>query len=347
MTVSILRTTDSQTWVSFLDRLPHKDITYYPEYMRVYEDYGDGVGECFVYEDGESLLLYPYLRRPIAGVEVNDTVNPYCYGGPIHNVTDDTQAQQLITNFRRAFDDYACQTGIVSEFIRFHPHLQNQVGYGDLLDVKLYRRHVIIDLAQDEEQLFRQLRRSYRHGIQQAKHTGLQVALDTDHSFIDGFADLYRQSMIRHGQTGYLNFRPDYFRLLAKHLGDKLLLFMVKRHNTVLATALFLPCGDYMDYFLAAATPDAFTLYASHLLIYEVACWARQHGIRMLHLGGGAPSLLFFKQGFSKQIAPYYLGRKIHDLKTYTALSQARWRAMGYAWTGDASYFPGYRYGLE
>jgi len=345
MTVSILRTSDSQTWLSYLDRLPRKDITYYPAFMQVYEDYGDGAGECFVYEAGDSLVLYPYLRRPIAGAAVNDTVNPYCYGGPIHNCLDD--AQPLINDFRRAFDEYAHQTGIISEFIRFHPHLQNQVSYDNLLDVKLYRRHVVIDVSQDETQLFRQIRRSYRHGIQQAKHNGLTLELNADHSFIDGFADLYRQSMIRHGQTGYLNFRPDYFRLLAKHLGDTLLLFTVKWRKTVLASALFLPCGDYMDYFLAAATPDAFALYASHLLISEVACWAHQHGIRVLHLGGGAPSLLFFKQGFSKQIAPYYLGRKIHDLDTYTALSEARWRTMGYAWTGDASYFPGYRYGLE
>ena len=352
--VAILRTKDTGEWKEYLRQIPHKDIVHYPEFVRIYEEYGDGSSECFVFQDGKRLLLYPYIRRPLCRLpfanrtfaQYDDIINPYCYGGFVHNVLNVAEAEEFVTAFRSEFESYATHTGIVAEFVRFHPCLQNQSDC-EGLEKTVHCNNVIVDLELDDQQLLQQCRRSYRNCIRQSIRRGLELRHDASYRSLSEFAELYRISMVRHGQQGYLNFTEDYFRILAECVPEHLLLFSAHFEGKVAAAALFLRFGDRVEYFLAASDPDLHFVFPMHFLIHKVSCWSRGCGAKMLHLGGGADSLMFFKRGFSSLTLPFSLGKKIHNHAVYSELAGVRRQQLGGMTAVDSSYFPVYRYGLD
>lgn len=354
-TSGVLRLHDAGTWEAFLDRLPRKDVTYYPRFLRVYEEKGDGQAECFFYEDGDRFVLYPYIRRPLATqpafgaafADYSDAVTPYCYGGFVHNAADPREGAALVATFRAEFDRYAADTRLVSEFIRFHPLLETQRHAGQSMRVVLHRHNVVMDLAAGEDVLLRRCRRTSRHCIAHARRAGLRFSIDASPASLARFAALYRETMRRHEQWGYLNFPARYFDLLVKHLGDDCVVAAVWHEESVCAMAIFLRHEDYLDYFLSAWDPRYARFFPNHYMIFEAACWARRQGVTTLHLGGGSESLCLFKRGFSTRTVPYFVGEKIHDDSTTVALIRHRFPGMDDEGRRRIPYMPPYRYGLE
>ncbi len=353
--IRILHLEDEHVWEACLDRLPGKDITYYPRFLRVQEEKGDGKAECFIYEDGERLILFPYIRRPLNRLAfANDSFDaycdittPYCYGGPIHNAGDQASASGLVSGFRQAFHEHALNSGVVSEFVRFHPRLQNQNYLDSLYDnLILHQQNVMVDLTGNEDALLTMCRPTFRRYIRKARGFGLSLQQEKDLLFCEDFATLYGTTMARHKQTGYLNFSKDYFRALFTQLSDDVVVFSVRRGARIAAAAVFLTFGDYMDYFPGASDIDLFPYYPNHLLFYEASCWAHRQGFDLLHLGGGKKPLLYFKRGFSKVSEPFYIGQTVHSPDMYTALNGLRdaWQGTGRPW--GRGFSPDYRRGL-
>lgn len=346
-TFKILTTTDEAVWQQYLDLVPEKELVHYPAYTRVYEKYGDGIGECFVYEE-DGIVLYPYLRRKIEGSDkFTDIITPYGYGGPVymHYVG---QAPGFFHRFRHALVDYLRATDTVSEFVRFHPLLANHKYFCTLMDeVKLQCKNAVIDLSVGPTAIFSEYRSSYQQCIRKAISANLHVEIVDPLDCIDPFFELYSASMSRKFQKGYLLFRREFLVHLAKELGSQLKCFVVKQDNQILAMALFLRSRNYLDYFLAASRMDTLYLHPNHILLHHVALWAIENKIEKFHLGGGHPSLQFFKHGFSNSHCFYYVGKHILDSPTYTALSIKHWSNHGKEWTPDHPYFPGYRASFE
>jgi hypothetical protein len=346
VTSRVLRTNDESAWHSYLDRIPSKGLVHFPSYTRVYERYGDGSGECFVYEDGDSVVLYPVLRRAIADSNgLSDTVTPYGYGGAAYVCRRDQQPSALIADFRRAFVNYAHETKTVSEFVRFHPFLQNQEHFLGLMDdVSLSCNNAIIDLSGGAEAVFAHYRTSYQQCIRKAEAAGLRVECVSGSNRIDGFFDLYSETMKRKHQEGYFNFKRDFLIFLTEEIGDDVLCFAVRRGNDLLASALFLYDGhNYLDYFLSASRVDALPLHPNHLLLHHVALWAINRRTRWFHLGGGHKSLEFFKHGFANGSRDYYIGKHVFDRDAYARLSAAHWKQHGQKLDSGQAFFPAYR----
>ncbi len=353
--VRVLGTAETDAWRAYLARIPRRDITYDPAFLRVYEEKGDGQGECFVFEQGDQLVVYPYIRRFLAQEPVFgpafapwcDLVTPYCYGGFIHNAKGKRKSLELLQAFRATFENHAKETHVVSEFIRFHPHLATQEHLTSEMRLLLHRQNIIWDLTQDEAALLHGCRRSYRSCIRQGQQAGLRLLFDASPEAVSTFAMLYHQTMTRHQQHGYLNFPETFFHLLVKHLGESCLVARVLLDGVTCAMGLFLRHGDYLDYFLSASDPQQSRWWPNHVMLYEVACWGHQHGVRILHLGGGNDSLHFFKRGFSSVTCPYYLGEKIHDPAVCEKLVRHRFPGMDDNGIQRIPYMPAYRYGLE
>lgn len=352
--VSVHTPDDAAEWSAALERLPHKDLTHFPRFCRVYQEKGDGRAECFIYQADDLLVLYPYIRRPLADLpflgdawaDRYDLVTPYCYGGYIHNAEDD-RAPGLIRNFRAAFSAYCRETGVVSEFIRFHPLLQNQRhGEGCFDRLYLHQNNVLMDTRLDEAARMTGYRESYLHCIRKASAAGLRLELDSDYRFIDTFAELYRRTMERHDQTGYLNLPRSYFLQLFDNLRDDILLFVVRDGDKIAAASIFLRHGDALDYFLSASDSGSLDKHPNHFMIHEAASWAHKQGYRRLHLGGGRASLVFFKRGFSEGVAPYHIVQHIHDQDAYRSAADARRRSPPSIPENAQGFFPAYREGL-
>ena len=347
----IITTSEKDEWLSILGQIRQKWIVHFPDYVRVYEEYGDGNVECFVYEDGKNILIYPYIRRVIddgissqTGSGFTDIVTPYGYGGYVHSDMHRADAITFLSEFRRTFESYARENGIVSEFIRFHPELGNHTHSDKLLDsVVLLNANAALDLSAGKEAIFLNYRNSYRQCIKKARNHGLTASRENSNTFMDEFFALYNKSMISKGQKGYLNFDRNFLGILTRSLGDNLMSFAVRKDGEVISGALFLQYEGLLDYFLAASNPDYLNFRPNHLLIDEAVNWAIENEFRRLHLGGGHTSLQFFKNGFANESCPYYIGHHVHDRDTYDALSAEHWRRNGQEWTGNNDYFPAYR----
>lgn len=354
--IQILTLADEQEWSSLLERIPGKDLAHFPHFSRVYEKYGEGKAECFVFRQGDHLVMYPYILRkldclPFTNGQFNkyfDIITPYCYGGFIHNAQGEEEASRLIKGFRHAFENHARETNIVSEFIRFDPMLRNHLGCNGLFSkLFLHQNNIVIDLKQDEETLLKQCRPTFRRYIQKASISGLRLERVDPESNLDLFAEMYRETMLRHDQTGYLDFPKSYFRELLTNLRNNILMFTVRLGDKTAAASLFFKFNDKLDYFLGASEEKLLPLRPNHFMFHKASCWAREHGYHRLHLGGGRDSLMYFKRGFSKLTAPFYIAHKVHDQKVYESLTALRQNSKPDIITDGADFFPAYRQGLE
>lgn len=345
MSVNIITTSDSERWERYLQAIPGGQLVHTPRYTRLYERYGDGTGECFVYEAAEGIALYPYLRRPIEGAPgYSDIITPYGYGGAIYECRGKLSPEKLVKKFRRAFASYVMETKTVTEFVRFHPLLGNHEYFSGLMDeVILQCANAVMDLSVGPSVLFRQYRTSYQQCIRKAKGSGLRVELLPAPGFIQPFFDLYAASMARKHQEGYVRFRREYFDYLSSALGTNVLCFAVMQAEKIVSIALFLTQRNFIDYFLCASDPEKLTLRPNHLLLHEVALWAIARGISTFHLGGGHLSLQFFKHGFANVSRNYYVGKHVFDRELYGELSREHWSRHDQVWRPDHPWFPGYR----
>ena len=84
-------TNDYKEWEQLCLSAPSCDIYFFPQYIKIYEQNGEGEGYCFVYYDSEdSYVLLPFIRRKINDLDIfkdldetyYDIISPYGYGGP-------------------------------------------------------------------------------------------------------------------------------------------------------------------------------------------------------------------------------------------------------------------------
>lgn len=348
-TVLSLDTADA--WRAAIERLRHMDLTVTHDYCQVFEDNGDGQALCITYEDGLGTVTYPVMRRSItdlpftsdACLEGFDLSTPYGYGGMYVDSAPGDRGE-LLSRFRTLFSDYARDTKTISEFIRFHPILENHVGLDGLIDdIRHHNDNVVIDLRQSPEEMLKECRQSFRSGIRQTERLGLKMEHVAPEDFLDDFIRLYHKAMKRRQNRGYLNFRPAFFRNLFNHLAENIHLFVVREKGKLLAAAVILTSGKTIDYFLAANERQPRRPYVNHFLLFEVAKWAKESGFQMFHLGGGADTIQFFKSGFSKSTMPYFIGSHIFDHTAYAALVESGQRSGKIPDTIPPFFFPAYR----
>ena len=82
---------EQASWVAALSKISpeRKDIYFEPEYYSLYQNYGDGLAQCFVFENENGIAVYPFLKNLITplGYELDkeyyDIQGAYGYNGLI------------------------------------------------------------------------------------------------------------------------------------------------------------------------------------------------------------------------------------------------------------------------
>ena len=113
------------------------------------------------------------------------------------------------------------------------------------------------------------------------------------------------------------------FNYLKRHA----LFFNIYNHdNELVCASIFFHYGDYFHYHLSGRSAKADNS-VNNYLIDSAAVFAQDKGAKYFHLGGGRSkseddSLLKFKNSFSKQTLPFYIGKKIHNQEIYNEVVQ-------------------------
>ena len=279
-------------------------------------------------------LIYPVTR----------CVSDPC-GAPIPEATAQTRA--LLEAFQRT----CAERRIVSVFLRWSPLLAiPEAAFDGLGETVRHSECVYVDLRQDEEALWRQLRHSYRQQIRKLERAGFECVIDHGERIRD-FSRLYRRSMERLDAESFYFFSDQFFEELCTVFKDKLqLCLLTAPDGTLVASTLQLIEDGVIEGFLAGSDDAHHGMAITKLCWYRVMQYGRAHGLRFFNLGGGVGSrddgLLFCKRGFSPLSAPFHTFRMIADQQAYAECVACAAQARGGV-CFEPDYFPLYRQGQQ
>lgn len=333
---NVLDSSLPELWHTYYNKLPQNflDIHYTYAYNMMYEENGDGKVKLFIFEEGQHFFFYPFILRPIQNFDFAtgfyDIETVYGYSGPLSNSLDTT----FLKNARQTFRTWCKSVNVVSEFVRFNPMFHNEVFFNDMDDLSLVplRQYVYVDLQQNEKELWNNSYTSVnRNRIRKALKHNLEIVRDVDCKYFDDFKHIYIESMLKHNASSLYFFSEPFYEALKKVLVKDGILILIKKDNEFIAGATFFKGNQVGHYFLSSANDIGKKYPSTNLLLHEAGLWARENGMKKLHLGGGMTSseddtLLRFKRRFSPYKETFYIGKAIHNEDMFKQLVQA-WEA--------------------
>jgi lipid II:glycine glycyltransferase (peptidoglycan interpeptide bridge formation enzyme) len=206
---------------------------------------------------------------------------------------------------------------------------------------------VWIDLTLDEEEMWRQTRKTYRNIIRRLQRDSYKITFDENWERLPRFLDLYNQTLDKVKADELYYFNLDYFIGLRKALGPKIFLCLAEKGGEAVAGGLFTECSGIVQYHLFGSSPEGLDKDATKLMLTYVRSWAKARGNSWFHLGGGvgseADGLLFFKSGFSPRRATYYTWRMVTNPAIFQAAVRAWEEKAHQKADGPEGFFPPYR----
>lgn len=341
MSLTLYSLKERDRWQEVLNGFPVCDIYYMPEYIETQEPLERGLALLAVWDhpafDGK--VAYAFIKRSIEGYDrVFDITTPYGYGGPIFSGPA-SDAPEAIRRFRCDFRDFCLDSKIVSEFVRFHPLLNNCIGNCCGMETRYVRDTIVVELDPSRDPLVTFPSKT-RNMVRKAIKHGVQVRASNDPLSVTQFFRLYSETMRRRDAADYYFFSESFFKALLEKVKPRPFLLTAWLDGRAIASALFLRFGQFLHYHFAGSDPNFHKFGPNNLIIYEAALQGIRLGARRLHLGGGyrdaEDSLFRFKASFSDVRTHFYVGRQIHDQQTYDRLCAILGR-------NDEGYFPAYR----
>ena len=320
----------TEIWNQYLDLIPveHQDLYFREEYVRLYETDSEKAC-CFVYQDGDSIMLFPFLRREFQfkGNTYYDFETAYGYGGPISNDHSDT----FMTAALEAMSEKALSENFVCGFVRFHPLLENWDYFEKVGRLIMDRKTIAIDLSDGIESTWmNEIHTKNRNVIKKGEKSGLEFIVDEDFAYLTEFEDLYNSTMDKLEADGFYYFDPSYYDQLKNTIQNRFL-GIVKHEGKVVAGAIFFYQLPYGHYHLAGSDKSALKLSPNNYLLWEAAKELTRRGVKHFHLGGGTDgseenSLYQYKRKFSKHEYQFALGKMIFNPSLYEDIC-AEWAA--------------------
>ena len=328
----ILMGKDLQEWNGFLSRLPkeRRDVYFTPEYYSLYEAYGDGEAQCFVFEKDGELALYPFLKNPITtlGYELDkeyyDIQGAYGYNGLISS----TDNREFVEAFWKEFDLWCQDNNIVAEFMRFHPIMKNHLlgeGHFKLIHD---RNTVYLDLTQSEEDIFAGFDKGTRQHIRKAAKSIEIRPAERNEESVQIFNRIYRENMEHVNSIPYLFFNLQHFRNMFQQ--DNIEFFIAWQDDTPIACYSGLVSEEYYGNYLRASLTEYNRTGVNTLMYWSMIQSAKAHGCHYVHFGGGTSgdpenSLLHYKMNFSKTLSEFWIGKKVHNQEVYDKIVE-QWK---------------------
>ncbi|RXT03677.1 GNAT family N-acetyltransferase [Ammoniphilus sp. CFH 90114] len=349
--LSVVPINETEKWDEIVKGFEFHDIYYLSGYVRAFQINGDGEPILFFYEDNTIKAINVLMVKDISKeknfldkVPKNtyySSSTPYGYGGFLiqGKVTNDS-----LMNLDREYNLECKKMGIVSEFVRFHPVLNNSEMVTPIYEVTNLGRTITLELNSHNE-IWNCLTSQNRNKIRKAKKAGVDIFWGRKTDLFEKFRPLYNGTMDRDGAIEYYYFKNDFYSSILSDLKYNSLMFYAQYKEEIIAMSVILFVNQQMHYHLSASDKEYQHLAPTNLLLYEAASWGCENGYKTLHLGGGVgsneDSLYTFKKGFNRNSNTYFsIGKKIFDEDKYQDLVNIRKQESGF--DERNSFFPLY-----
>lgn len=350
--LSILTLDEQDEWNTIVQGFEQHDVYYLANYVKAFNIHGDGEPTLFYYEAGDMKAINVVMKRDIADdkqftgkLPANtfyDFATPYGYGGFLIEGSATTSAMHALAD---EYSAYCKKAGIISEFVRFHPLLQNAEAAKSLYKVKPLGKTITVSLT-STHCIWEDLRNNKKRWIKKAREAGVEVYSGREPELFQEFKRMYEQTMKKNNAQDYYYFNEAFYQSVLHDLPDHSVIFYAVYKGRKIAMVLVLYGNRRMHHHLSASEEAFSHLAPTNLLMYEIACWGSEHGFESFHMGGGVgskeDSLYQFKEGFNKNSQTHFsIGKKIFNEEVYDYLLDMRRR--GERMDESALFFPLYR----
>ena len=350
--IGLIRYDEQTKWNNLINSFKKTDVYYTCEYAVSFMQNETGIPYLLHYEGKGCRLCYSIVEKDVADFtafkgslshgKYFDWNTPYGYGGPLADVDRLTDAQQ--SDFRKELYALASDKKVITQFVRFHPLLQNQLVCDKVIENDYIKDTIFINLDTQED-LMIQMDSKNRNLIRKAMKNDIVVKHDSG-NYINEFKKIYETTMDRDRARSFYYFPESYYEYMKENMGFETEYFYAYKEGVIVAASVFFYNEKYMHYHLSGNLVEYRTFAPTNLLLYEAANWGREKGIKALHLGGGVgieDSLFHFKKQFNKNgRIPFYIGRNIFMPEKYQELLYKR-REVDSDFDLDNSYYIQYR----
>lgn len=330
-------------------------------YVNSYRIHGDGE-PLLLYYEGEGLRAmnvvmkrdihdFAPLREFCGPGEYCDYSTPYGYGGMLveelsgqsggNSAKRAEPAKTALTAAVDAYRRFCAAERVVSEFVRFHPLLENHHSGRYFYEVEAKGPTTSIDLS-SHDAIWNKMDGKHRNRVRKAMASEITVRQSLEEATVRQFRTLYEETMDRDQARPYYYFSDAYYESMCRDFQGFCTVFCAEMEGIPIATAVIL-CGTRYAHYHLVGTKAEYQKYSpASLLVYEAAKWAMAAGCERLHLGGGLgareDSLYRFKKKFNREPPHIFsVGRKIYNQAVYETLTAAR------KFEHMPDYFPIYR----
>lgn len=373
MEFSVLRASvseDREQWWAAFNHVPaeRQDIYFLPDFMLLNGCVEGMEACCAVCKDRDAIFLYPFLKSRVPVGENSgssealfDIDTSYGYGGPLVNAPGEDP--EFLRAAWASFADWCAMERVVSEFVRFHPLLDNirwfpsTIGFNpqfdnhlcqtEIMDVLYIRDIVFIDTRPDSD-IWKDITGKCRNMIRKAIKNGITTSELDVNEHLDDFIRLYYMALDRNHASKSHYYDKAYFINYFKTFKDNAKLFGAFYEGKLVVANMIITFNKIIHYHLSGADKEYMHLAPNNLLLYEMAKWGQANGFEIFNLGGGngvtrnsRDYLQTFKNSFThNNFKHYYIAKIVHDDDKYRALI----KVCGIDPDGGG-FFPLYRYG--
>lgn len=339
----------AEEWDAIVRSFSCHDTYWLSGYVRAFEIHGDGKPLLVSYEGadgtrGVNVVMVrdiaddPRFKGQIEPNQYLDLSSPYGYGGWL---VEGEGTDGLFA----AYERWCRRSGIVSEFVRFHPMAKNNVICEGFYDVVRLGEVVHMDLSSPEA-IWENMASKNRNMVRKARKSGVRVYNGRFPEAYRTFRSIYDATMDKDHADQYYYFDKAFYDSVLDDLPQHAQVFWAEFDNRPIAASIMLACNGQMSYHLSGSVREFSSLAATNLILHEAALWGCANGCRTLNLGGGVgsgeDSLFKFKRSFFKgELNRFYIGRRVFLREAYDKLLMMR--ATYNESVLESGFFPQYR----
>ncbi|MBQ4091545.1 MAG: GNAT family N-acetyltransferase [Clostridia bacterium] len=344
--LSVYTVERSTEWDDIVRSFSKYDTYWLCGYVKAFQIHGEGEPLLFYYDDGcGTRAINVVMKRDIAGCKsfcgalpentYFDFSTPYGYGGWL--IEGENTAELF-----GAYELWCKNNNIVSEFVRFHPVVDNHVAAAQAYETVELGYVVTMDLS-SKETLYANITSKNRNVIRKAQKNGVKIYNGRFEEIFREFREVYNETMDKDNADSYYYFGEEFYKSIVEDLPYNAQMFYAVYEGRVIAASIMLMANGMMNYHLSGSRREFSSLAPTNLLLYEAALWGCHNGYKTLYLGGGVgsaeDSLFKFKKAFYRQDDPnrFVIGKKIFNSEIYDRLVSMREDV------SESGFFPKYR----
>jgi serine/alanine adding enzyme len=306
---------DIKTWETFVYNHPRGNIFQTPQMAEVYKNTKNHTSLTLAAVDSGSgditALVNAVIVRQYGGPLGSFTSRSIITGGPLYY--DNPLGHESVRLLMEQYDAIAGRSALYTE-IR---NLWNTKNIPLPRDYS-YEEHLnfLVDLSAGEEQLWKNLSQSRKHGVTKSRKKGVTIQEISGENELETLYHILKETYTRahHPLADKSFFDSVYTHLVTKNLGK---IFFACHEKAPVGVSLFLVYKQTIYAWYRGSLPEYSKLFPNDFLVWNTLEWGSKNNYSVFDfMGAGKPDQQYgvrdFKRQFGGALVNYGRYKKIH-----------------------------------